>query len=147
MKGDLKVVFTAMSKKLFYFREHISVFAFAQGVIPINPFMQFSYFLLDRVDRNEIRDANNRLIERVDELWVFGDISDGMIPEIILADRISKPIRYFSVVDSLDIIEISPRDIILEPEAKSLLEDTRMRELFQQAISYRTNPQIEGSDQ
>jgi len=123
-----------MSKKLFYFREHISVFAFSQGVVPINPFMQFGYFLLDRVDRNAVREANNRLIERSDELWVFGDISDGMIPEIILANRTSKPIRYFSVIDSLDIIEIQAMDTVLELEAKVLLKDTKLSELFRQAI-------------
>jgi hypothetical protein len=78
-KYGTKVFFTAMSKRLFYFREHISAFAFSLGVVPINPFMQFGYFLLDRVDRDAVRNANNTLLKLTDELWVFGDVSDGVL--------------------------------------------------------------------
>ena len=45
-------------------------------------------------------------MERADELWVFGKISDGVMAEIKLAKKLGKPIRYFEVVNSKDIKEI-----------------------------------------
>ena len=47
--------------------------------------MMFSYFLLDTVDRKLLIAANNNLIKRSDELWVFGEKSDGVREEIKLA--------------------------------------------------------------
>jgi len=59
--------------------------------------MMFSYFLLDTVDRRALIDANNDLIRRSDELWVFGDISDGVKEELKLAEELVLPIRYFKL--------------------------------------------------
>lgn len=59
--------------------------------------MMFSYFLLDTVDRKSLIEANNDLIRRSDELWVFGEISDGVAEEIKLAKAINIPVRYFCV--------------------------------------------------
>ena len=79
---DKKVVFTAISKRIFYFRKHISKFVLEQDCVPLNPFMNFDYFLDDIVDRDLIREANNVLAKRADELWVFCPISDGVLAEI-----------------------------------------------------------------
>ena len=76
--------------------------------------MLFGYFLNDLVDRDEIRKANNYLIARVDELWVFGPISDGVLPEIMLAKKMSMPTRYFSIVNSSEIKEITESEIEYE---------------------------------
>ena len=70
------VVFTAISKKYFYMRFFVTKFALDQGVVPINPFTSFDYFLLDAVERDTVRRANNTLVARADELWVFSDITD-----------------------------------------------------------------------
>lgn len=59
--------------------------------------MMFSYFLLDTVDREELICANNDLIMRSDELWIFGEISDGVDEEIKLAKKLDMPTKYFSV--------------------------------------------------
>ena len=92
-----KVVFAAMSKRNFYLREHIIKFVLEEGVTPTCAFMMFSYFLLDTVDRNKLIDANNDLIRKSDELWVFGDISNGVVEEIRLAKSLDKPIKYYSL--------------------------------------------------
>ncbi len=77
LSGNQALVYTAMSKYYFYFRMFISQFVLNQGKVPLNPFMLFDYFLLDTVDRDRIRDANNSLINRADELWVSGPVSKG----------------------------------------------------------------------
>jgi len=110
----MKIVFTAISKKLFYFRMHISKFVLEQNCIPLNPYMLWEYFMLDALDRDKIREANNALVEKAEELWVFGEISDGVLAEIKLAEEKQKPIRYFAVIDSKEIKEISKEDAKLE---------------------------------
>lgn len=100
------LVFSAFSKHLFYFRMHISKFILEQACVPLNPFMTFDYFLLDTVDRNVIREGNNNLVLRADQLWTFGEISDGVLTELLIVKRLGKPIRFFDVIQSKEIIEI-----------------------------------------
>jgi hypothetical protein len=100
------LVFTAQSKRFFYCREAVCEFAFAHGVIPINPFMAFGFFLGERTDRDAIRRANHALVQRCDELWVFGrDLADGVLKEITLAAKAEKRIRFFSIDDRPERIE------------------------------------------
>jgi hypothetical protein len=112
-------IYTAMSKHHFYFRMFISKFVFEQGGVPINPFMLADYFLLDTVDRDVIRASNNTLITKSDELWVFGPVADGVLAEIKIAKMQGKPIRYFNIVKSKDIVEISKEQVILETEVEN----------------------------
>ena len=116
---DMKLIFTAMSKHLFYFRQHISKFVLERNCVPLNPFMSFEYFMLDTVDRDLIRNANNNLVMKADELWVFGPVSDGVLAEIKLAKSLNKPIRYFQVIDSKEIKEIREDDVEFEEDIKS----------------------------
>jgi hypothetical protein len=90
-----KVVFAAMSKRTFYLREHIVKFILEKNHTPSCAFMMFSYFLLDTVARESLIEANNELIRRCDELWVFGEISDGVEQEMKLARTRDIPIRFF----------------------------------------------------
>ncbi len=103
----MKLIYSAFSKHLFYFRMHISKYVLENDGVPLNPFMIHEYFLLDTVDRDKIRASNNTLVERADEIWVFGKISDGVMTEIKLAKNLGRPIRYFEVVNSKGIVEIS----------------------------------------
>jgi hypothetical protein len=113
---EKKVVFAAMSKKNFYLREHIIKFILQKNYSPTCAFMMYSYFLLDTVDRKKLISANNDLIRRSDELWVFGDISDGVGKEIILARKLGREVKYFKVIKrNLNFKEI------VEKEAKSEL--------------------------
>ncbi len=91
------LVYTAMSKHFFYFRFFISQFAVKQGVVPLNPFLLWDYFLLDTVERDEIREANNNLVARADETWVFGPVSNGVLAEIKIAQEQKKPVKFFKI--------------------------------------------------
>jgi len=92
---ELPVVFTAQSKLHFYCRDAICEFVFNQGAVPVNPFRLYEYFLADRVDRDLIRQANNNLIRKCDELWVFGEtIADGILFEILYAEKLKMPVKY-----------------------------------------------------
>jgi len=63
-------------------KDHISTYTLSQGYVPLNPFQIFGYFLNDTVDRDLVRQANNTLVILADEIWVFGDVSDGVLAEI-----------------------------------------------------------------
>jgi hypothetical protein len=116
LSADKPLVYTAMSKHLFYFRMQISTFVLEQGCVPLNPFMVFDYFLNDGIDRDVVREANNNLVKRSDEIWVFGPVSDGALAEIRLAKRAGKKVRYFAVVKSRTIKELTASEVDLEPE-------------------------------
>lgn len=94
---ERKVIFAAMSKRNFYLREHIIKFILEQGFTPTCAFMMFSYFLLDTVERRKLIRANNDLIKRSDELWVFGEISSGVQKEIDLAKSLGQKVKYFEI--------------------------------------------------
>ena len=76
LKSDKNLVYTAMSKHLFYARMFISKFVLEQNKVPLNPFMIFDYFMLDSVNRDFVVEGNNNLVKRADELWVFGPWRD-----------------------------------------------------------------------
>ncbi len=114
----MKLIYSAISKHCFYFRMHISKFILEQNCVPLNPFMIFEYFMLDAVDREIIRNANNNLVKKADELWVFGPISDGVLEEIKLTKQMNKPVRYFKILDSKEIKEISKSEVEFEEGLK-----------------------------
>lgn len=107
----MKIVFTALSKKIFYHRGTISKYVLENGNIPINPFMNFDYYFYESIDRDKIRNANNKLVGLCDELWIFGNISDGIEREIKIAERNKKPTRYFSIDDYSKIIETNKQEV------------------------------------
>ena len=115
------VVFTAMSKKYFYMRFFVTKFALEQGAVPINPFASFDYFLLDAVERDTVRRANNTLVARADELWVFGDIADGVRVEIIQAWQQHKTVRFFAFRGDKRIYEITIDDLFYEDGVEPLI--------------------------
>ncbi|GLC79669.1 DUF7768 domain-containing protein [Lacrimispora brassicae] len=121
--NGMKQIFTAQSKNYFYCKDVICQYVLNKGMLPINPFMIFGYFLNDRVERDLIRQGNNQLIQKCDELWVFGPIADGVLFEIALAKQTGKPVRYFKLgTRESEINEIDPNDInsiVFEPEVHS----------------------------
>lgn len=119
---DMKLVFPAYSKLNFYFRQHISKFVIEHNAVPLNPFMISDYFMLDTVDRDLVRAANNSMVKRTDELWVFGQISNGVLAEIKLAKQLGKPIKYFEIIKSKDIIEITKDKVVFEDVSASVDE-------------------------
>lgn len=59
----MKVVFASYSKKNFFWRMYISKFVLERGYAPVDPFMNFEYFLFDGADKNEIIRASNNSFE------------------------------------------------------------------------------------
>lgn len=116
LSTDKPLVYTATSKHYFYFRMFISKFVLEQGAVPLNPFMVFEYFLLDTIDRDVVREANNNLVKRADEVWVFGPVSDGVLAEIKIAKAANKNLRYFKIIKSRDIVEVNREEVELEAE-------------------------------
>lgn len=115
------VVFTAMSKKYFYMRFFVTKFMLEQGVVPINPFTSFDYFLLDAVERDTVRHANNTLVARADELWVFGDIADGVRAEVVQAWQQHKTVRFFAFHYDKHIYEVAINDVVYEDGVELLI--------------------------
>lgn len=111
---DKPLVYPAMSRRLFYFRMHISAFVLRQHKVPLNPFMVFDYFMADLVDRDVVREANNNMVKRSDELWVFGEVSNGVLAEVKVAKEMKKPIRYFTIDSAHQISEIAEADVVME---------------------------------
>lgn len=118
INGNLSLVYTAFSKYLFYYRMHISKFVLEKGKVPLNPFMLFDYFLIDSVDRNLVRKANNSVVMRSDEIWVFGPISNGVLSEILIAQKNHKKISYFKIYKSKKIVPIDLVDVDMEEDVK-----------------------------
>jgi hypothetical protein len=116
IESDKPLVYTALSKHYFYFRMHISRFVLEVGKVPLNPFMLFDYFLLDSIDRNLIRGANNSLVLRADEVWVFGPISNGVLAEILLAKKKQKPISFFHIQKPHNIVPSTIHHMEMEAE-------------------------------
>ena len=82
----------------------------------MNPFMIFDYFLLDTVDRDLVREGNNNVVMRSDEIWVFGPVSNGVLAEVEIAKLMDKPVKYFKIEKPHTITEIQPGDVEMEDE-------------------------------
>lgn len=126
-----KLVYTAQSKQFFYCRDAVCEFVFDRGAIPLHPFRVFDYFLGERVPRDVIRRANQRLLSTCEEVWVFGDtIADGVLVEIAQATQLGMPIRFFTI-DSRpsNIVEIEAKELGFESEVHAHvgLADADMR--------------------
>ena len=123
LQDEKKVVFTAQSCKNFHQRMLICKHAFEQGAIPINPFNVFGYYLYELVDRDLVRNGNNNLMKRCDELWAYGEISDGVLAEIQMFKRLGKPIRFFDISNlPKEVKEISKDELIFEDEVKEFTD-------------------------
>ncbi|MFG3100096.1 hypothetical protein ACGFZL_06210 [Streptomyces sp. NPDC048182] len=130
---SLPVVYTAQSKHNFFCRDVICEFVLRRQAVPLNPFRIFDYFLGDRVDRDLIRRANNNCVRVADEIWVFGEISDGVFHEIRYALDLGKPVRYFNLSTRVEgISEVRPHETSLEDEVESSvgLSEERLRKVI-----------------
>jgi hypothetical protein len=83
----------------------------------------FDYFLLDTVNRDLIRSANNNLVSISDELWVFGSISDGVLAEIKQAKMAKKIIKYFRFENDKDIVEILDKSYSFEVGLEKFIDE------------------------
>ena len=113
----LPVVYTAYSKRLFYAKMLISTFCLKNDKIPLNPFSNWDYYMNDMVERPIVVRGNNNLITLSQQLWIFGEISDGVLEEIKFAKRLSLPISYFTINKTIDSVKaIRPDEVKVENE-------------------------------
>lgn len=95
------LVFTAHSAETAYLRERICAYVLDRDAVPVNPWMVGGYFLYGLVDKDAVRRANNNLLMRSDELWVFtaeGEpVADGIQVEIDWAVAAGTPVKRFLV--------------------------------------------------
>lgn len=66
------------------------------GAVPIAPHLYFSGYLDDRIpeERTAGMEMGLHILKRCDELWVFGEPTEGMRGEIKLAKSLNIPILY-----------------------------------------------------
>ena len=112
------IVYTALSRHLFYCRMLICKYVLEAGYVPLNPFNVWGYFLYELTDRDLVRRGNNNIVRVSDETWVFGPVADGVLAEIEYAMKLGKPLRFFSAGSKFeDIAPISLEALTFEPEA------------------------------
>lgn len=115
----VKLIYTAIPKYLHFAHDYILRYVVQAGHAPVTPYSG-TFWLLDTVDRDGIRDANERYMEAADEIWVFGintetgfegwrindlHVTDGVIGEIQTARDDGKPVKLHQVdVDSQSIL-------------------------------------------
>jgi len=73
--------------------------------MPLNPFMNWDFYLDSLVGRNLIHEADARLIEMSDEIWQFGEISNGCYHELLLGMKRGMLIKFFTVGGQMDTIK------------------------------------------
>ena len=113
-----KVVYPSHSKRNYYAKRIISAYVLKKDYIPLNPFMNWGYFLDDMVERNLVRKANTKLIELSDEIWQFGEISNGCYHELLLGMKRGVLIEFFTIGSQIDTIKPIENldDLIFEQE-------------------------------
>lgn len=100
-----------------------------EGGVPIAPHLLFTQFLDDSVphERKLGLDLGLELLEHCGEVWVFGDISEGMKREIEKAEELNKPIRWFDAdcSDITELMELRRRSDYLLPWAVDIIRKTQ----------------------
>lgn len=92
-----KLVFCSHSRHLMHSSLLICKYVIEEGYVPINSFTNFGYFLYELVPRHDIAEGINNIINRCDEQWVFGPITEGVELEIEMCREIGKKVRYFDI--------------------------------------------------
>lgn len=70
-------------------------FAVDKGAVPLAPHLLYPQFLSEEKERSLALTFGLRLLDRCDEMWVFGIPSPGMKAEITRARNKRIPIRFF----------------------------------------------------
>ncbi len=73
-----------------------SLFAIMQGAVPINPILNLTGVLDEKSDREMAMSIDLALLQRSDEIWIFGIPTEGMMAEIDEAERCGKRLRWFT---------------------------------------------------
>ena len=75
-------------------------YAIDVGCIPITPHLYLPQVMSEETEREKAINADLALLDRVDELWVCGNvISEGMAIEIAHAEKTGKKVMYIKEED------------------------------------------------
>lgn len=94
-----KLIFCSHTRHIMHASLLINKFVIEQGCVPINSFTNFGYFLYELAPRHDITESINNIINRCDEQWVFGPITEGVRLEIEMCRTIGKPVRFFDITE------------------------------------------------
>gem|GEM_PF-883884 len=92
-----KVVFISQAAVNMCWARLICRFVINKGFAPVNYFTAFGHFVHELADQQTMIDSINSLIVRCDELWAFGEISEGMWYEIKMCKELGIPVKYFDI--------------------------------------------------
>lgn len=138
-------MYPSYSKHNYHAKQIISAYVLKKGFIPLNPFMNWGYFLDDMVDRDLVRKANTRLIELSDEIWQFGEISNGCYRELLLGMKRGILIKFFTVGDQMNMVKPIKNldDLKFEQE---LVDEINIEEFRQKLKEYQSSKPTSISD-
>lgn len=110
-KGQ-KVIFVSQAKANMCWARLICKFVLEKGHVPVNYFTAFGHFVYELANQQTMIDAINSLVVRCDELWAFGEISEGVWFEIKMCKELGIPVRYFCIQELPERIkEISETEV------------------------------------
>ncbi len=73
-----------------------SLFAIREGAVPLNPILNLMDVLDEKTDRDTALGIDLALLKLVDEIWIFGNPTDGMLLEIEEAGKLGKKLKWFT---------------------------------------------------
>ena len=71
-------------------------FVVRQKRVPLAPHLLFPQFVAEATERETAMTMDYILLQRCDEVWAFGDVTEGMAAEIEVAEDEGKRVRYFT---------------------------------------------------
>ncbi len=107
-----KLIFVSQASINMCWARMLCKFVLEKNHVPVNYFTVFGHFVHELADLSTMIDSINAIIVRCDELWAFGEISEGMWFEIKMCKKLGIPLKYFSI-DKLPkkIYEIDENDV------------------------------------
>lgn len=92
-----KVIFASQAAVNMCWAKLICKYVIKKGHVPVNYFTSFMHFVNEIADFSTMIDSINSLIVRCNELWAFGEVSEGMWYEIKMSKELGLPVKYFSI--------------------------------------------------
>ena len=85
-------------KKNVYNAIKYSRFAIQNLCMPVTPHLMYPHMLNDNIEEERKLGLlyGQILLEKCDEIWVFGKVSEGMAVEMLVAQKAGIPIRFFN---------------------------------------------------
>lgn len=121
-----QIVFISQAKENMCWARRFCKYVLDNGYVPVNYFTVFSNFVHEIANLETMIDSINSLIVRCDQLWAFGEISEGMWFEIKMCKDLGIPVRYFSITKlPKKIVEISENKLVYQRKFKTKMKKSK----------------------